>query len=496
MKNKIILITAIILLSQTLKGQTLDDALRYSQSFYQGTARFNAMGGAFTALGGDLSAIPLNPASASLIRSVEFALTPQLSFNNTKTYFTNPTTDYASKVSLSQIGFASSLNLGSGSGLKGLTFSYSYNKTNIFNMRAVIDGTSTESSMADYWAADSYNINKGDLADYTSGGYMAYQTYLIDTISGYNDRYASVFSVYGDEPAYVYGQRTKRIIDNSGNSGEHTIAFSANIGDKLYLGTSIGLTDISYTGHYQHSEWDEANNIPLFGGFTYTDHFEDDGTGVNFKVGAIFRPVESVKLGLSFHSPTVYNIDEYYYSGLTSEVDYFNIGVDEQWDIQTEGTYYSYKLRTPSRINAGVAIQIGSSAIVSADYEFVDYSNAKMSKGSDGYTFSNENDDIKSTLKNTGNLRLGAEYRLGALYMRGGYRYYGSAFRDETLNKGRDYSGYSLGLGYRQKGVYFDFAYSALMSSEKYMMYPDEYLDPLTIESTNNNFTATLGFKF
>ncbi len=56
MKRKIFLTATIVLLLPIwVSGQTLDDALRYSKVFYQGTARFNGMSGAFTALGGDIS---------------------------------------------------------------------------------------------------------------------------------------------------------------------------------------------------------------------------------------------------------------------------------------------------------------------------------------------------------------------------------------------------------------------------------------------------------
>ncbi len=41
-------------------AQTADDALRYSQQHYTGTARSMAMGGAFGALGGDFSSIGIN----------------------------------------------------------------------------------------------------------------------------------------------------------------------------------------------------------------------------------------------------------------------------------------------------------------------------------------------------------------------------------------------------------------------------------------------------
>jgi hypothetical protein len=498
MKSRLLLISAVLMLSQLLHGQNLDDALRYSQLFYQGTARFTGMGGAFTALGGDLSAIPLNPASSALFRSFELTITPDFTYNKVNTRFNNGTaSDKTSNIGLSQIGFVSGMNFGTGSGLNSLSFSYSYNKTNNLNMRGLIEGTGTNSSIAEYWASLANNHTTGTIGDYSAEGYMAYQNYLIDTLSGSPDQYGSIFSYYGEQ-GYTYGQSVRRVIDNSGYTAEHTIALGANIGDMIYLGASIGLTSIDYTGHYSHYETDVNNSIPYFKSLSYVDHFDVGGEGWNFKVGVILRPIESLRLGLSIATPTIYTINETYYKNLISDFDEgMNSNGDDHFEISQDPMYYTYKLTTPLRINTGAAFQIGSIAVLSVDYELVDYSTAKLSKGADGWDFTSEDRDIRSDLKTASNIRVGGEYRLGPVYFRGGYRYYGSAFRNGKLNDDTDYSGYSAGLGYRQKDFYIDFAYSSLVSSGKYMMYPDgDYLAPTTLNTDSKSFTATLGLKF
>jgi hypothetical protein len=486
MKSRIIIASVIIALSQVVSAQNIDDALRYSQNIYQGTARFNGMSGAFTALGGDMSAITLNPAAVAVFRSTEISITPQLFINKSNTTFTASSSDLTSKIGLAQIGIVSVLKTGSGSGLNNLSISYTYNRTNNFDKYSRIRGTLANSSMADYWASSAYGTNKGNLG---GDAYLAQDTWLIDTISGYNDRYASTFSYYGED-AEQYGQSIERIIDNSGHQGEHTISFGANIADKLYIGAALGLGEISYTGHYEHSEYLTTGNIYGFYNFTYVNHFDATGNGANFKFGIIFRPIESLRIGFAMHTPTVYNMDETFYSSITSE---FDAGSRE---AGTGTATYSYKLRTPGRINAGLAFQLGSSAILSADYEYLDYSTAKLKDGADGYNFNGENSDIKASLKAANNLRFGAEYHLGSLYFRGGYSYYGSAFQTGTLNENKHYSGYSLGLGYRQKPFYIDFAFAGLMSKEQYLMYSDSRLNPAEIKSNYNTFSATIGLKF
>ena len=62
MKSNLFLFIGLLCLS--LNAQSLNDALRYSQTSLSGSARYNALSGAFGALGGELSAISINPAAS------------------------------------------------------------------------------------------------------------------------------------------------------------------------------------------------------------------------------------------------------------------------------------------------------------------------------------------------------------------------------------------------------------------------------------------------
>ena len=94
MKKISLIISAILFVSAISFSQNVDDALRYSQVFYGGTARFMSMGGAFTALGGDISSLSQNPAGLGVFRSSEITLTPQLMYNKTSASFNGITEDY------------------------------------------------------------------------------------------------------------------------------------------------------------------------------------------------------------------------------------------------------------------------------------------------------------------------------------------------------------------------------------------------------------------
>ena len=122
---------------------------------------------------------------------------------------------------------------------------------------------------------------------------------------------------------------------------------------------------------------------------------------------------------------------------------------------------------------------------------------SQFSKAIDNQNYSNENSDIREMYKSASNLRLGAELRLSNIYLRGGYSYYGKAFKPGEDNKDLDYNSLSFGIGMRQQNFYLDLACSTLSSTGKYYMYNDPpYLEPATIKTTRNTFAATFGYKF
>ena len=493
MKKLVLILIAVISMFTGILAQNVDDALRYSQIFYGGTARFMSMGGAFTALGGDISSLSQNPAGIGVFRSSEVTVTPQLFHINTAAGFNGTTSDYLYNFNLNQIGVVSNLiSNNSETGLITLNFGYSFNKTNNLNQSIRIQGINTNSSMADYWAMNSEGILKDNLVDAEG---MAYDAWLTNPIAGSGGlSYGTVYSNYGNDASSTYGQNVRRLITNEGYTGEHALSIGGNYSNKIFFGATLGINKISYISHFEHLE---STDIPLaseFKNFTYTDHTEYKGTGYVFKMGAIIKPIESVRIGLAFHSPTFYRINETFYENLTSN---FTNGGHHDWSIETQR--FNYTLATPFRALAGVAVQIKKIALLSADYEFVDYSVAKFSETGDGYNYSTKNMNIKNSLKSASNIRIGAEVRLNKLYLRSGYGYYGKAFKPGEDNANLDYTSLSFGAGFREQNISIDFAYTNYNYSQIYVLYPlDSSFNPaiVNLSTIKNIFTVTLGYKF
>jgi len=493
MKRLIIITITAFFLVTTLNSQNIDDALRYSQTFYTGTARFNSMGGAFTSLGADLSAITLNPAGSGMFRSFEISVTPKLIYNNTSALFNNTQTDdFRYTFGLSNVGIVTNIisKKDETSGIINLNMAYTYTGTGNFNENTKIVGVSDISSMADYWARTSEGKYYKDL-DGSAG--IAYDAWIMDTIPGSGaSSYGTIFSAYGEYANPTYGQVIKRTIQNEGYTGEHSFSFGMNLSNKVYLGASFGIHPLRYTGHYDHLETDDYGVVPDFKNFTYTDHFETSGTGYSGKVGLILRPIDILRIGVAFHSPIVYNLDDYFYDNIRSEFDNY-----DQYEATNDPLRYSYTLTTPFRASAGASLQLGKVGIVSADYEYVDYTKARFSNASDGYNYSYENGTVADSLKASNNIRLGAELRLGFMYLRGGYGLYGSAFKAGTVNENLVYNIASGGIGFRQNNFFFDIAYSYQWSTQyTYMYWDPPYLNPATVKNVRNTITTTLGIRF
>ena len=74
-------------------AQTASDAILFSSTDYEGTARTMAMGNAFTALGGDLGSISINPAGSAVAKYSQITLTPSLTLSISRTQGVSPYQD-------------------------------------------------------------------------------------------------------------------------------------------------------------------------------------------------------------------------------------------------------------------------------------------------------------------------------------------------------------------------------------------------------------------
>ncbi len=488
MKTIYILVVTGCFILAPVRAQNEMDALRYSQNFFGGTARSTAMGGAFGALGGDFSASSLNPAGIGVFRSNELTVSPGLIFDNTSTrYLGNTRTDNRSQFTLNNLGFIFSHPTGKEKGWVGYSFGIGYNQLSNFNRNAWMEGImlSRGSKSSSYLDNFTNNANADVWSEFFEQ--LAWDANLMpyDTI---NQEYWNDINEAG------YGQSQRRRVQERGSMGETAFTFGANYGNKLYFGATFGIHRMRYSNYTDHTEIDDARIIPYFNSFTFRETLESRGTGYTFKAGFIFRPISLVRVGAAFHIPTFYRIREDFYTDMSSTFDE-DTGEPDYFE-RSPVNQFEYWLRTPYRIIGSVGLQVGKLAMIDVDYEFMDYRQANMDSRVSDYNLLNVNDKIQNVYSVAHNLRAGAEFLLGPMYLRAGVAFYDSPFNPEQVNADAWSMMYSGGFGFRSKTIFFDMAYAYRTNEYLYYLYIPEDLNGASIKSNKQQFIATLGFRF
>jgi hypothetical protein len=472
-------------------SQNANDALRYSSISYGGTARFMSLSGAFGALGADFSCLSQNPAGIGFYRKSEFTISPGLFSSSTNSsYYGKENTDFRNNLVLGNLGMVFSLNLNEDNKeriLKGMQFGFGMNRINNFTNRILVEGFNTDNSLLGLYADQANNggnpLDAGNLDAFT--GLLAYNANLMVYDSGSLNNPAHYWV---DMPNGNVLQR--KSIQMSGASREMLLSGGANFDNKLYLGISLGFPSIRYEEESnfweQDSEGLSSNADPAFNfsSVARSENLTTKGNGFNLKFGFIYKPVDFIRIGAAFHTPTTYN--------LTDEWSAKMVSTFENGNKYTESSIpgsFDYRISTPMRAIGSIAFVLAKYGLISADYEYVDYSTARLR--SDNYDFFDENDDVHSKLGHANNLRIGAEFRQNIFAFRAGTSYYGSPYLNESTRGAR--MGYSLGLGLRDKTYFLDFAFNHTLSKDDLYLY-----ETAVAKNTymTNSFMVTLGFRY
>lgn len=516
MKNIFLLSVVLIISCAQLNAQYLEDALRLSRSNYTGTARSISMGNAFGALGGDLTGISINPAGIAVYRSSEFAFSPSLIINQTESdYYGSVFNDDKYRASFNQIGYVATFKpmRESTEGIISTHFGITYNRNNNFNQKLQIVGSGVNSTLLDVFVLNSNGYTNNELDPLAAK--LAWETFLINQVSGTNDQYWNEFELEDEADKTIYwravdGINQQMSIEKTGYSGDYTVHGGMNISNQLMLGASITMQSYNYS---YSSVYRESNNglTPStdkdLSHYDYRISNDQDGIGFNFKIGAIYKPINMLRVGLAYHSPTFFKIDESFDYSMNSS--FLN---GDNYTYRTTGDY-KYNFQTPGKWIGSVAVILGKKALISLDAERVDYSSAKFRNLSiindAGLIATNEG--INNYFNAAYNFRAGAEYKIiPAIAVRAGYSFNDSPINEGILPVSSKISTYSGGVGYRSKNYFMDFAYSYIApSSYNYYLYDYDIkeidpngeterkaVQPSKIDLKNHQVTLTFGWKF
>ncbi len=537
MKKLILAIGALAILGSGLYAQTVYDITPIMTTELNGTARFVGMGGAMGALGGDITTIGTNPAGIGIYRSNDVAVS--LSYNDVQskgTFNGTTTKDSRSRVAFDQIGFVISNKIGNNTALRFVNFGFNYRKMNNFNKRLAVQGNLEGASQTGYMAyqaaqsGSSYDdfANMLNQSDYQAYGdvnvgwltVMGGRAGLVDAAETTGSNGSTEDWFYGWDGDYAsYRSITKGGVD------VYDFNISFNVEDRFYFGITIGAYDVDYSRYSVYGEdvvrtGSSVDN--LYGSYSLEHWYKTEGSGIDMKLGFIVRPFESLplRLGFAVHTPTWYNLTEKYSARLRSEYEMENSGNVESYTAETDSYYgwggnvvNDYELTTPWKFNVSAGYTIGNVVALGAEYEYSDYSSAKLKDehGHEDSYMRTQNSYIDEDLKGMHTLRLGMEAKLiPELSLRLGYNY-SSAMYDKDAYKELAYNTtrtdtqyansyetntYAVGLGYKYSNFYADVAYVYNTQKADLYFYDDASLPATKMKYDKNRLLLTLGMRF
>ncbi|MDD2593754.1 MAG: outer membrane protein transport protein [Bacteroidales bacterium] len=443
-------------------AQNLDDAVRYSYLMPYGDSRFNAVSGAFSGIGANITGISLNPAGLGVYKKSEISGSFSISnFLSNSKYLNNSNDDIKTVVSLPSMGLVISSNFNTDKhDWKNLNFGLSYSKLADFNSRIMISADNPYSSIVDVYSvyANGFLPNQLNVFD----TWLAFDTWLLDTIPGTPTAYEGIVT---------RGVRQDYLEINSGSMYEINLAIAGNYDDKLYIGGSINFPIFSFERESTYSEEDVKDTIPDFKSLEVFDYLNTDGEGLNFKIGFMYKPIQWFRFSLAFLGPSYFWLHDSYFRTMRTNV--YN-GI---YTADSPRGEFNYRYYNPMRAIIGLGFIFGENGFINAEYEWTDYTQNHFSTKKANTTFFDLNNSINNELTYGHNIRVGTEWVLKPFAMRAGYAYYSSPYKNIS---NFDTHVIGLGFGYRENILIFDVGINYYLHNDQRYLY-----DPLVMEILN-----------
>lgn len=478
-------------------SQTIDDIIRVSSYYNDGTARFNAMGGAFSSLGGDLSAISINPASSSIFTYNEFGITIGLDDNTIE----NNLNGYLSKTkssaqTLNQLGAVWVFTNGKAK------FSFAYNLQNVYSYSDDFSFSGNNSNSIDrYFLYYADGVPSDDLLIYSDEttqsvyqylgenygfgdqqAFLGYQGYVINSSDNSNNTYKT---------NAIYNQVFQDIaIERIGNHYKHSLNIGGSYNNHVFLGANLNFHGIEFQERKIFNESGYSNNSELRN-VNFNEYYNSNGFGFSVQLGTIIK-VRNFRIGLSYQSPTWIDFEEENEQILETKVSSDNQIKTYSIDPKTVNIYDKYQLRLPSKSTIGFSQIFGQKGLISLDYEITKYNNAMFPDNDDNYL--NElnyiiDDELYGTAQS---IRLGGEYRIKNNSLRAGVFHYKGP---ENLNENK-INGFSVGYGINFGASKFDISYVSQSSYFTNNLYPKGLTTFYSTDKSVNKIIASFHYNF
>ncbi|MDH6253050.1 hypothetical protein M2347_002777 [Chryseobacterium sp. H1D6B] len=444
----------------------------YSNPSLGGSSKFNAMAGSNGALGGDAGSLLTNPAGLGVAISGEVSGTLSITNNKNKSSLAGSSIDYnITKGDLGNAGGVAVFQLMTETPWKFINVGVNYSSQSLENY---VESPGNRNV-----------IIPKSLVDSNGNPVNGNMTYL-----------GQAYDRYGTQSKMSFG-------------------VGANYDNRLYLGAGLNF-------HYADlDQYDTAvfgldldNSVSNFKK-QYTPYSEKSN-GFSATVGVIGKVSNQFRLGASIETPTWWKTDRAfseYYTGNDGLIYYDNYIEDRTF-------------RSPMKATVSGAFVPNKNFAINIDYTL---GLTKPKYKVQGEAETELNTFFSDNYKNLSEVKVGAEYRIKAFRLRGGYSYASSPFDALTISSysntgvagNNNYSDLILGarntigagIGYDFKAFYVDASYQNISSKYKnpFLSGSADYntgyyggdFDVTTpnsvvseVKNSRNNFFLTFGWKF
>ncbi|MGA9212134.1 OmpP1/FadL family transporter [Kaistella sp.] len=378
--------------------------------------------------------------------------------------------------------------------LAGKSFDYKVNRTDLGNVGGVmafkVDGSSP-------WKFVNIGVNYSSqsIEDYSETPGNSTVNFNINDENG-----ALIDNVAFSGHAY----------NRYGDLSKMSVAVGGNYDNRIYVGAGLNFHS-AVIDQYDSAAFDSsANNTTSIYNKQYTP-FSETSNGFSATVGVIGKINPQFRVGAALETPTWWSISRVY----------------NEYENPTDGTYTEDRnLSTPMKATLSAAFVPNKNFAINVDYslgltksKYKVYGNAETEL----------NNFFSDHSKNLSEVKIGAEYRINAFRLRGGYGFAASPFDSVSLSAFTDNgsaantsfnnlivgkrSTIGAGIGYDFKSFYIDAAYQNLSSeykspflrgsasnntgyfSDNYIVESDVSIVS-NVKNTKDNFFITLGWKF
>ena len=511
---KKIFMSLLYLSALSLQGQTIEDAYRWSQTSYAGSARYVAMGGAFGAVGGDFSAFTANPAGSSVFAFSEVGFSLDYSsFENSTLYNNNRSTNEENLLHFPQGGIVLVLDNTTNGDWSKVAIGLNIERAHNYRQTHAVSGYNQggiDQYFLDYaqgrflgdisiLSGENFQEAYRDIGERQGLGYpgqqalFGYEGFIVNPIPlADNDdpTHPDIVDYRSNTASGENGYRHALFNTHKGGINKFTLNVSSVFQKKLFIGLNIHTYRLRF--QQQHNFFEDGYSSDS--GVRETNFYnrlETNGSGSSFQLGAIYKLSNALRLGVSLQSPTYYQLNDRIRQVLTVDLNDEN-NTNVRLDPETETVFPDYDFQTPGHLRGSMAYVFKDKGLISIDYTSKNYSQMQFTPADDLF-FQSLNQTLNNQFGRTQTWQVGGEFRLNPLFsLRGGFIHESSPV---ALEENLETTIFSTGVGLNFGPSTVDIAVVNAQRTNNYRMYDRGLTTPYTLDKKQFSLQITYRLK-